>query len=570
MSTPRAVRPGGVLLRAATAALFRRGRRHEPPARTLDVLLLVTSDNGLSQRAALTLREAGHRVRTSVVADADEVVAATDRGDFDLIICPYLKAYVPESVWRRWTTIIIHPGPPGDRGPSSLDWAITEREATWGVTALHAAEELDGGPVWAWRTFEISANTPKSSVYNGAVADAAMECIQDVIERFGDPDFVPTPADQITKPVPTARTNPTMKQSDRAFSWGDDAPAIVRAINAADGFPGVLTELGLDNVYVYDAHLDAHVDVEPGTIVEHHLQAVRVATGAGSVWIGHARRPGAENFKLPAAAVVRPVGLIRQAEDGRYPEINYHREGDIGYLSFRFYNGAMSTSQCLRLASVLRWAVARDTKVLMLTGDYDRFSNGIHLNVVHASSDPAGEAWANIQAINEVARAIVSCTDQVVVAAFTGNAGAGGVMLPLGADVVAARDGVVLNPHYATMGLFGSELHTYTLPARVGHEQANRLLSECAPIGVRRAQEIGLVDIVGPREPRQFEAWLNKVGQGVLDGGRLESTLELKKQRLELNPFAPYETRELEEMKIDLFGDRNGFAEKRRNFVLKL
>lgn len=557
-------------LRAATAALFRRSRPRASSAPPLSVLLLVTSDNGLSQRAGLVLREAGHHVRTAVVADADAVLAATSAGDFDLIICPFLKAYVPEAVWQRWTTIIIHPGPPGDRGPSSLDWAIADDEPIWGVTALQAAEELDAGAVWAWRTFELPSGATKSSVYNGAVTDAAMECIAEVVEHFRTPDYQPIPSDRVARPVASARSRPTMKQSERAFSWEEDASSIVRAVNAADGFPGVAVQLGLDRVYVYDAHLDAHVDAAPGTIVEYFHQAIRVATGAGSVWVGHARLVGAGNVKLPSTAVVRPDVFVPQVWESRYPETDYHRDGGIGYLSFRFYNGAMSTKQCARLAARLRWAIAQDTKILVLTGDYDRFSNGIHLNVIEAASDQAGEAWANIKAINEIAKAIVTCTEQVVVAAFTGNAGAGGVMLPLGADVVVARDGVVLNPHYATMGLFGSELHTYTLPARVGEEQARNLLTACSPIGIRRALDIGLVDAIGPRRPDLFEAWLNEVATDLLEGGRLDSILERKRLRLERDPVEPYEERELEEMKIDMFGDRNGFAEKRRNFVLKL
>jgi putative two-component system hydrogenase maturation factor HypX/HoxX len=40
-------------------------------------------------------------------------------------------------------------------------------------------------------------------------------------------------------------------------------------------------------------------------------------------------------------------------------------------------------------------------------------------------------------------------------------------MLALAADHVYAREGVVLNPHYRSMGgLFGSDYWTYTLPRR--------------------------------------------------------------------------------------------------------
>ncbi|WP_092808018.1 enoyl-CoA hydratase-related protein [Rhodococcus globerulus] len=560
----------GQRLRTVAAGLFARNQPSELPTPTLTVLLLVTSDNGLSQRAALVLREAGHRVRTAVVSDAESALVATAPDDFDLIICPYLKVYIPEEIWRRWTTIIIHPGPPGDRGPSSLDWAIADGESTWGVTALQAREELDGGPVWAWRTFDLCAGAPKSAVYNDAVTAAAVECILEVVDKFGTPDFVPHTAESVPRPVASAKTRPVMKQADRAFSWSQDAPSIMRAINAADGFPGVNTELGLDRVFVYDAHLDAHVDADPGTILEYHHEAIRVATGAGTVWIGQARPEGPAGFKLPATAVVRPGTFVPQVQDSRYPGIDYHRDGDIGYLSFRSYNGAMSTAQCRRLADRLRWAIELDTKVLVLTGDYGGFSNGIHLNVIEAAADQAGEAWSNIKAINAVANQIVNCVDQVIVAAFTGNAGAGGVMLPLGADVVAARDGVVLNPHYATMGLFGSELHSYTLPARIGDYQARRLLSECQPISIGQARQIGLVDAVGPRNPMLFESWLNKIATDLLVGDRRKAMLEKKRSRLALDPVAPYEQRELEEMKSDMFGDRNGFAEKRRKFVLKL
>ena len=109
-------------------------------------------------------------------------------------------------------------------------------------------------------------------------------------------------------------------------------------------------------------------------------------------------------------------------------------------LTFDFYNGAASTGQCHRLAAALRTAVAQDTRVLLLQGGAV-FCNGIHLGVIEARRDPAAEAWRNINAIDDVCREIITCTRQLVVAAVGGNAGAGGVMLALGADQVLLRDG---------------------------------------------------------------------------------------------------------------------------------
>ena len=58
--------------------------------------------------------------------------------------------------------------------------------------------------------------------------------------------------------------------------------------------------------------------------------------------------------------------------------------------------------------------------------------------------------------------------NKVVISAMQANAGAGGVYLALAADYIFARDGVVLNPHYKNMGLYGSELHTFTADRTFG------------------------------------------------------------------------------------------------------
>ena len=102
-------------------------------------------------------------------------------------------------------------------------------------------------------------------------------------------------------------------------------------------------------------------------------------------------------------------------------------------------------------------------------GGTDYFSNGIHLNVIEAAEDQAGESWRNLQAINDLVREIIETDYQLVISALRGDAGAGGVPLALAADHVVARRDVVLNPYYQHMGgLYGSEYWTYLLPRRVG------------------------------------------------------------------------------------------------------
>jgi len=51
-------------------------------------------------------------------------------------------------------------------------------------------------------------------------------------------------------------------------------------------------------------------------------------------------------------------------------------------------------------------------------------------------------------------------------------------------------DGIVLNPHYKTMGLYGSEYWTYLLPRRVGQEKAIELTENGLPISTQQAHDM--------------------------------------------------------------------------------
>ena len=109
--------------------------------------------------------------------------------------------------------------------------------------------------------------------------------------------------------------------------------------------------------------------------------------------------------------------------------------------------------------------------MIVLMGGEDFFSNGIHLNVIHAANDPGLESWRNLNAIDDLVREIILTDSHLVISALRGDAAAGGVPFALAADLVVARNDVVLNPYYQHMGgLYGSEYWTYLLPRRVGRK----------------------------------------------------------------------------------------------------
>lgn len=541
------------------------------------VLLLVSAFNGLTQRVWCALRESGHDVGVLLFTSAAEVIDGVRAARPDLILCPYLTQRVPAEVWQHHRTIIVHPGPVGDRGPSSLDWAITAGVPAWGVTALQAVEEMDAGPIWATRTFAMPVAPPrKSSLYHGPVADAVMECVSEVVTKAADPSFTPVPTERMPTAVPGAGPKPLMRPDDRSFDWADRTDHILRRIRAADGSPGARTEIAGLEVFAYDAHPGPARGARPGAVLARRQGAVLIGTGDGSLWLGQLRQADSR-IKLPATTLLgRRLRDVPQSTPPdpefvpSYRQVRYRRAGAVGWLAFDFYNGAMSAGHCRRLLTALRHAVAQDTRVLVLRSGADAYSNGIHLNVIEAAADPATAAWANVRAINTICRQIIECGRQVVIAAYAGSAGAGGAMMGLGADVVAARAGIVLNPYY-DMGLYGSELHTYTLPRRVGPETAQRLIDGRLPVGAEQARTLGLVDEVGPRHPEAYSEWLTELAESHADPRTARARCREKTRRLsrERVPLEAFEARELAEMSRDIFSDRSGFAAARHAFVTK-
>ena len=187
------------------------------------ILFLTHSFNSLAQRLYVELSERGHEV--SIEFDINDTVAieAVDLFQPDLVVAPFLKRAIPEAVWRSHVCLVVHPGIPGDRGPSALDWAILNDEAEWGVTVLQANAVMDGGDIWATRTFPMRA-ARKSSLYRNEVTEAATVAVLEAVEKFERGGFTPTPLDY-ANPSVRGTERPLMKQIDRRIDWTRDDTA---------------------------------------------------------------------------------------------------------------------------------------------------------------------------------------------------------------------------------------------------------------------------------------------------------------------------------------------------------
>jgi putative two-component system hydrogenase maturation factor HypX/HoxX len=551
------------------------------------ILLLTHAFNSLTQRLGAELQRCGHEISIEFdIADsvAEEAVALFKP---QLIVAPYLRRAIPESIWSRHVCFIVHPGIIGDRGPSALDWAIQSGEAEWGVTVLQAEAEMDAGPIWATAVFPLR-NAKKSSIYRNEVTQAATSAVLQAVERYAAGDFVPTPLAGCSDV--RGRLRPLMKQADRAIDWQrDNTATVLQKINAADGFPGVADSLFGEPCHIFDAWPEAVLrgapDSKPGDVLARREGALLRRTSDGALWIGHAKRAG--EFKLPATQAFgaasasvpdAPLAGYWRAESDTWQDIAYEESNGVGFLHFEFYNGAMSTSQCQRLQTALAWAKQRPVKVLVLMGGADFWSNGIHLNVIEAAESPADESWNNINAMNDLARELIEAGGQITVAALAGNAGAGGCFLARAADLVWAREGAILNPHYKNMGnLYGSEYWTYLLPRRLGEQgvgdKSMAIMRNRQPLTAQRAAETGFTDACLAGDTQAFRIDVARRAAELAAASDLAAQLAAKRERRAQDeaqkPLAAYREEELAHMRRNFYGFDPSYHVARHHFVRK-
>ena len=287
----------------------------EQQTTSLRVLLLSDAFNSMSQRAFLLCKELQHDVHMIQYSSEKQVTSDIKNFSPDLIICPFLTKKVPEEVYKNKSVpcLIVHPGIEGDRGPSSIDWALAESKDEWGVTVLQADKEMDAGDIWSTNTFTTPKGVTKSELYRGEIADTAMKGIEEALARFSF-NLPPRPLNY-SNPKVKGKLRDTMTRKDRKVDWNAPAKDVANKIRSSDSRPGASGTIHGDNYLMYGAlaekSLKSTTEVKPGTLIGQRNGAVLSACGnATAVWISHMKKPKTkgrqdqQSIKLPATMVL--------------------------------------------------------------------------------------------------------------------------------------------------------------------------------------------------------------------------------------------------------------------------
>ncbi len=526
----------------------------------MKILLLISSFNSLSQAVFTKLQDKGHCVSVAFAINEQQMKSEVQEFEPELILAPFLKAFISQEIYEKYPTYIFHPGPIGDRGPNSLEYALLSEIKDWGVVILRANELYDGGDIVAKSDFKVRY-TYKASLYRQEVVEHSLKALDDFFEN-------PLQIAQILNPL-----HKLFKQEMRTIDWdNDNTKTILSKIHLSDSFPGVLDEIMGVVCYLYGAHNEEKLRGNTKEILAKRDGAICLGTKDGALWVSHLKEPN--YFKLPATYVLKKkiagikehrLPLLFDKSYDTFYEVSVEKRDRVAYLCFNFHNGAMSAEQCIRLKYAFEY-LKEESDVIVLVGGMDFFSNGIHLNILEDSKKQGEDGWSNINAMNDLIKSILEADEVVTIASLARNAGAGGVFMALACDYVVAKEKVVLNPHYKTLGLSGSEYHTYTLPKRVGKNVAKKLLNDALPISVEYAKNIGMVDRV--MKQKNYYEELHSFASSIYSEDYIWDKQERIEEEREHMQKCKYD--ELNKMHPEFWEKSSSFHTLRHEFVYKL
>ena len=537
----------------------------------MKILLIISSFNSLSQSVYCKLQELEHKVFIKFAISKELMIEAVQEINPDIVFCPFLKQFIPNEIFENYPTFVLHPGIIGDRGHNSLDNAINDEVKQWGVVILKANEVLDGGDIYAQSNFIMREESSKASIYRNEVTQSTLKALEQFLQNYQNKDFIPTK--QILNPI-----HKNLSQENRKINWQkDNTKQILKKINMSDSTPGVKDEILGVECYLFSAFIEDTLRGETKEILAKRDGAICIGTIDGAIWISQIQE--LDSFKLPATYVLKDkikgieekrIPLVIEDERKSFYELRVQRKDEIAYLYFNFYNGAMTSTQCIKLKYAIEY-LKEECKVLVLMGADDFFSNGIHLNILEDSKKQGEDGWSNINAMNEAVKAVLLCDEIITVASFNKNSGAGGVFLGLACDYAISSENTIFNPHYKTLGLSGSEYHTFILPKRVGQTKSKELLENCLPINANYAKKINMIDEVYPFE--DYQEKLEIFCENLLKNeDTFEEFIDRKKDFLEqeLPLMEECKEKELQIMYDEFWEKSSSFHTLRYDFVHKI
>jgi methionyl-tRNA formyltransferase len=232
--------------------------------------------------------------------------------DPDLMVMAFVTLFVPEPVLHtpRHGSIQYHPSIlPRHRGPSAINWAIIQGEATTGLSVFWPDEGLDTGPVLLTKEVEITPDETLGTLYFDKLFPLGVEAMVEAVDLVRDGK-----APKVVQDEDEATYESWCRKADVEIDWDRPVQDVYNLIRGANPRPGAWTTIDGEQVEVLDsARVDGDPGAPPGTVVAVDGDRMVVAAQGGAVAVSVVR---ADGDKTAAGEFARTAGLEQGARLG--------------------------------------------------------------------------------------------------------------------------------------------------------------------------------------------------------------------------------------------------------------
>jgi len=237
--------------------------------------------------------------------DAD-AIAAFHGLSADLGVMAFVTDIVPDQILQdpKLGTIQYHPSLlPLHRGPSSINWAVIQGDATTGLTIFWPDKGLDTGPVLLQKQVEIDPNDTTGSLYFEKLFPMGVEAMVESVALVREGT-----APRVEQDHSAATYESWCKASDVTIDWGNPVGDLHNLIRGSDPSPGSGTIFEGSEIRFYrTTRHDKVTGSTAGEIVSVDESGFTVAALGGSLNVRRVKPAGQK--KLAAAEWAEAVGL---------------------------------------------------------------------------------------------------------------------------------------------------------------------------------------------------------------------------------------------------------------------
>jgi methionyl-tRNA formyltransferase len=251
-----------------------------------------------ARKAGIELRQPDSFETESAAADLAEL-------EPDLMVMAFVTLFVPEPVLNTPThgTFQYHPSLlPRHRGPSAINWAIIQGDATTGVAIFWPDEGLDTGPVLLLKEVEITDEDTLGSLYFDKLFPIGVEAMMESVDLVRDGK-----APKIVQDEAEATYESWCRKGDAEVDWSKPVREVYDLIRGTNPRPGAWTTIDGEEVGILDcARVDDDPGAAPGTVVEVDGDRLVVAVAGGAIAVEVVR---ADGDKQSAGEYARGAGV---------------------------------------------------------------------------------------------------------------------------------------------------------------------------------------------------------------------------------------------------------------------